>query len=97
MKNYLFLCQIFDLKKQKNVNYGDFEHRKEIELQQLHEDYRGLRDRNFQLHDSNMKLKEEMRELRKALERVTQRDSKCREETRTKMPEIYSQNGKYTY
>ncbi|KAL5010648.1 hypothetical protein ScPMuIL_012953 [Solemya velum] len=88
--------QIFDLKKQKNFNYGDSEHRKEIELQQLHEDYKGLRDRNFQLHESNMKLKDEMRELRRALERVTQRDTgtKYKEEMRTKTQETFMRNEK---
>ncbi|WAR07410.1 hypothetical protein MAR_017368 [Mya arenaria] len=46
------------------------DYRTKIELQQIKEDNRNLRERNYQLHDDNIRLKEELSDLRKSLELV---------------------------
>lgn len=44
------------------------DYRLKIELQQVKEDNRNLRERNYQLHDDNIRMKEELFDLRKSLE-----------------------------
>ncbi|KAL4232736.1 hypothetical protein ACF0H5_007424 [Mactra antiquata] len=44
------------------------DYRLRIELQQVKDDNRNLRERNYQLHDDNIRLKEELSDLRKSFE-----------------------------
>ncbi|XP_060589378.1 microtubule-associated protein futsch-like isoform X3 [Ruditapes philippinarum] len=55
--------------KEGHVGHSDAtDYRYKIELQQVKEDNRNLRERNYQLHDDNIRAKEELSELRKTIE-----------------------------
>jgi len=58
---------VLRLKEAKSVHNEAMDYRLKIEIQQLKEDNRSLRERNYRLHDENIKQKEDLSELRKAI------------------------------
>ena len=51
----------------------------------MKEDNRNLRERNYQLHDDNMRLKDELSDLRKSLELVDSARKSYQEEARKQL------------
>lgn len=62
-----YFAQVIRLKENQSVHNEATDYRLKIELQQLKEDNRSLRERNYCLHDDNIQHREEAAELRKLL------------------------------